>query len=144
MDAFEQSVIDQLDEPVMNEEVEVDNEGQNNLPKRVLAFSSEKLLKLFETNLTGRSSLDGTFKSIPVLWKQLFIWMIKYEGFWIPVVWSWLPDKSEESYKVLIHMVQDKLKELNIKFNIEEIISDFEINIQKAADQLIAGIKIPG
>ena len=41
-------------------------------------------------------------------------------------------------------MVEEKLKELKIKFNIEEIISDFEINIQKAADQLIAGIKIPG
>ena len=41
-------------------------------------------------------------------------------------------------------MMQEKLKQLNIKFNIEEIISDFEINIQKAADQLIAGIKILG
>ena len=40
---------------------------QGNLPKRVLAFTSKKLLTLFKTNLTGRSSLDGTFKSIPVL-----------------------------------------------------------------------------
>ena len=74
---------------------EYNTEGQT-LPKRVLAFSSKKLLELFETNLGGRSSLGGTFKSIPVLWKQLFIWMIKCNGFWIPVVCSWLPDKTEE------------------------------------------------
>ena len=146
MDEFEQSVVGELDELAQVEEMdeEEQTEEQGNLPKGVLAFTSKKLLTLFETNLTGRSSLDGTFKSVPVLWKQLFIWMIKYNGFWIPVVWSWLPDKSAESYKVLIHMVQDKLKELNINFNINEIISDFEINIQKAADHLITGIRILG
>ena len=60
------------------------------------------------------------------------------------VVWSWLPDKTKESYKVVIHLVEEKLKELNIKFNIHEIITDFEVNIQKAADDLITGVKILG
>ena len=55
-------------------------------------------------------------------------------------MWSWLPDKSEVSYKVFIHMVQEALIKRNIKFNI--IISDFEINILKSTDQLIADVKI--
>ena len=75
MDQFEESEVDLI----AGVDDEYIAEGQA-LPKRVLAFSSKQLLELFETNLCGRSSLDGTFKSIPVLWKQLFIWMIKYNG----------------------------------------------------------------
>ena len=69
-----------------------------NLPKRVLAFSSKKLLGLFSK--CERGSLDGTFKSCCKLWGQQFVWMLKYNGHWIPVIWGWLPDKSEISYKV--------------------------------------------
>ena len=69
------------------------------LPKRVLAFSSTKLLKLFGKQL--KSSLDGTFKSSCFLWGQSFVWMVKFNGYWIPVVHAWLPDKKEESYKVI-------------------------------------------
>ena len=47
-------------------------------PKRVLAFSNNSLLKLLSQH--KKSSLDGTFKSAPVLWKQQFIWMVKING----------------------------------------------------------------
>ena len=70
-----------------------------NLPKRVLAFSSLNLLKLFSK--CERSSVDGTFKTCCKLWKQQFVWMVKKDGHWIPVVFGWLPDKSETSYKVI-------------------------------------------
>ena len=43
---------------------------------------------------------------------------------------------------MLIYMVQVALNERNIRFNI--IISDFEINIFKSTDQLIAAVKILG
>ena len=66
MDAF---VIEELDELAQDEEMDEEEQTgeQGNLPQRVLAFTSTKILTLFKTNLTGRSSLDGTFKSIPVL-----------------------------------------------------------------------------
>ena len=68
------------------------------LPKRIIAYSSRRLLKLFGRKL--KSSVDGTFKSSSYLWGQSFIWMAKFKGHWIPVVHGWLPDKTEESYKV--------------------------------------------
>ena len=70
------------------------------LPKRVLAYSSERLLKLFSKNL--KSSMDGTFKSACTHYGQSFIWMLKFCGHWIPVIHAWLPDKTEQSYKVKI------------------------------------------
>ena len=92
------------DEGHFDEEADIIDEpeypdiSEKDLPKRVLAFSSIKLLKLFGKHL--KSSLDGTFKSACLHWGQSFIWMVKYYGHWIPAVQAWLPDKTEESYKV--------------------------------------------
>ena len=69
-------------------------------PKRILASSSVKILRLFGKHL--KSSLDGTFKSAPMHWGQSFIWMVKYYGQWVPAIHAWLPDKTEENYKVKI------------------------------------------
>ena len=137
-----------VEEPVdvlesRDEEEPIEETETESLPKRVLVFTSPKLLKLFE-NSEGKSSVDGTFKAIPVLWKQLFIWMIKKSGFWIPVCWAWLPDKNLQSYKVFFFLVLEELKRRKIKFNLKEVISDFEINIQKAATEMMIGIVILG
>ena len=113
-----------------------------NLPKRILAYTSKQLLQLF--GKCTRGSLDGTFKSCCKLWKQQFVYMLKYNKHWIPVVWGWLPDKCEVSYKVFLHMVLEKLRELNIPFNLEEIITDFELNIHKSIDDMMPDIDILG
>ena len=73
--------------------------SEKDLPKRVLLYSSEKLLRLFGKNL--KSSVDGTFKSACYLSKQNFVMMLKFKGQWIPAIHGWLPDKKEESYKVV-------------------------------------------
>ena len=83
---------DKIDAP------EYPNLTGRDLPKRVVGFSSVKMLKLFGKHL--KSSLDGTFKSSCFLWGQSFIWMVKYYGHWVPAVHAWLPNKTEESYKV--------------------------------------------
>ena len=95
---------DTEDSMTVQENVEVEDGPEDpppaskNLPKRILAFTSKKLLKLFSK--CERGSVDGTFKSCCKMWKQQFVWMLKLNSHWIPVVWGWLPDKSEVSYKV--------------------------------------------
>ena len=87
-----------------DEDCDDDNEDDNDeesdcsLPKRVLGFTTLKLLKLFAKS--ERGSLNGTFKSCCKLWKQQFVFMLKFKKHWIPVIWGWLPDKTEISYKV--------------------------------------------
>ena len=58
-------------------------------------------------------------------------------GYWLPVVWGWLPDKAELSYKVLILMVQQKCEELGWKLDVSSVISDFELNIMKSIDEML-------
>ena len=44
--------------------------------------------------------------------------------------------------QVFIHLVQEKLHDLQIPFNVEEIIVDFEINIHKGIDEIMPGVDI--
>ena len=60
----------------VTEEVDI---SDRDLPKRVLAFTSKKLL--MELSLHQKSSVDGTFKSSCSLFRQQFIWMVKSKGF---------------------------------------------------------------
>ena len=41
-------------------------------------------------------------------------------------------------------MVLEKLKELDIPFNVEELIVDFEINIHKSIDEILPDVAILG
>lgn len=77
------------------DEVDEDDPVEKDLPKRVLAFTSKKLLSQLAKNF--KSSVDGTFKSSCSLWGQQFIWMVKRKGYWTPQVWGWLSDKTEIS-----------------------------------------------
>ena len=105
------------------------------LPKRVIMFTSYKLLKLL--SLGKKASVDGTFKCCPKLWKQQFVMMVKQKDYWTPVVWAVLPDKSEESYRVFFLMLLKKMAEYDLEFNVKYIICDFEINILKSIDGLL-------
>ena len=61
-----------------NDEPEEPPPAGKYLPKRILAFTTRRLLQLFAKSIRG--SLDGTFKSCCKLWCQQFVWMVKYNG----------------------------------------------------------------
>ena len=46
--------------------------------------------------------------------------------------------------QVFLHLVLEKLKELQIPFNLKQIISDYELNIHKSIDEVLPGIQILG
>ena len=108
---------------------------EKDLPKRVLVYTSKKLLQRFSQHL--KTSIDGTFKSSSKLWSQQFIWLTKSKGFWVPSAFGWLPDKSEESYKVLFLLIIKKMKELGLDIKVQSVHCDFELNILKACDTML-------
>ena len=110
---------DDSEETETSEETENESsetEPERDLPKRVLAFTSESLLSQLGRGL--KTSVDGTFKSSCSLWRQMFVWMVKDRGYWIPVVFAWLPDKSETSYKGFFYMVLQKKMEIPLNVSI--------------------------
>ena len=116
----------------MNKKKETSNSKK---PKRVLMYSTKKLLAQLAKNL--KTSLDGTFKSCCQLWGQSFVWMVKQRGYWVPVCWSWLPDKTEISYKIYLALVLEVMEDLGMKFDIHSVTSDFELAIMKAVDEVL-------
>ena len=106
------------------------NSTSRNKPKRIIAYSTKKLLKIFNQR---KASGDGTFKICPSLWKQLYIVMVKFGNSWIPVVYALLPDKCKETYFTFFYMVKKQIKDMKLKFNLDSIRTDFEVGAMKAA-----------
>ena len=120
------------------------NEALVNLsqPPRVLTLSNPFCLNLL--GVCKKGSVDGTFKIAPTNWTQIFILMAKYDEKWIPVCFSFLPDKKESSYKLFFAMLDFELQKLGIQISIENLICDFEIAIQKAAISVYESLSIMG
>ena len=118
---------------------EQERSGQNKpcniKPKRVLVYTSRKLIKQLTKNL--KTSVDGTFKSSCKIWGQSFIWMVKQRSYWVPVCGGWLPDKTDISYKVFFLLIMEALENEGLKIDINSVTSDFELNILKAVDGML-------
>lgn len=113
-----------------NESSTSDGKTESAKPKRIIAYSTKHLLKLFNQR---KSSGDGTFKICPALWKQLYIVMIKFGNSWIPVCYALLPDKCKETYFAFFYMVRKQIREMKLAFNVQSMRSDFEVGEMKAA-----------
>ena len=44
----------------------------------------------------------------------------------------WLPDKSEDSYKIFFLLVQKEMEKLGLEMDIASVLTDFELNIMKS------------
>ena len=66
-----------------------------------------------------KASVDGTFKIAPTNWAQILILMVKYDDKWVPVAFSFLPDKTEDSYTLFFAMIEHELSKMGVIFSIE-------------------------
>ena len=48
------------------------------------------------------------------------------------MVWGWLPDKTDTSYKIFFLLVQKEMKKLGLQLDVKSILCDFELNIMKS------------
>ena len=56
----------------------------------------------------------------------------------LDTLYSWLvPDKTEESYRIFIHLVKKALENLNLSIDVKSVIMDFEIAMVKAVDSMV-------
>ena len=66
--------------------------------------------------------MDGTFKTVPLLFYQLYTIAVKKGGHFLPVVYALLPNKTQETYETLL----DLRKETNDDLSPTNITIDFE------------------
>jgi len=106
----------------------------NNLEKNIAAFSTQTNLKY----LTKCDVLyvDGTFKSCPKPFYQLFITHGAKNANYTPLVFFLLTRKTTEIYKNTFSDLLDKMSELNLTFAPRIIYSDFEQAIHSTISEI--------
>ena len=93
----------------------------------LLIFATEPNLRLLSNAET--IYMDGTFKASPQIFEQLYSIHATYRGHVVPVVYALLPDKLRETYHSMFDVLKRKMAELDLTFNPQIIISDFEASL---------------
>ena len=70
--------------------------------------------------------MDGTFKSAPEMFTQLYTIHATYKDHVLPVIYTLLSDKTQATNHRVIDRVRQKMADINLSFNPETVISDFE------------------
>ena len=79
-------------------------------------------------------------QAAPVLWGQLTIIMAKVGVFWIPVCYSLLPNKEEDTYLLFLLMLKTAIEKMGLKFEVTKFILDYEVAMAKAIDKVFGGL----
>ena len=90
----------------------------------LLIFSTNSnLQRLSECNTIY---VDGTFKTCPKLYAQVYTIHGLYHGWIIPLVYALLTDKTSATYYKFFNRVREAMAGLRLVFNPSKIMSDFE------------------
>jgi len=97
----------------------------------MVIFTTDKSLEV----LTKCSTVyvDGTFKSCPKLYTQLYTIHGLFNGYVIPLVYALLSDKTRHTYYNMFGSIRDGLARLGHCFSPAFIMSDFESGLIEAA-----------
>lgn len=98
--------------------------------QRILLFSSPNFLKVLCNSENW--FCDGTFSTVPLLFKQLFTVHALKEKLSIPLLFALLPGKSANIYKEVFNQILKLFPQTNPK----SIMSDFELSIVKAEKEV--------
>jgi len=102
----------------------------NNTEKNIVAFSTTTNLKFLSECKT--LYIDGTFKSCPKLFYQLFIIHGAKNTTYTPLVFFLLTGKTISIYKDAFYSLIEKMNDLNLNFAPNIIYADFEQAIHSA------------
>ncbi|KAG0437181.1 hypothetical protein DMUE_3839 [Dictyocoela muelleri] len=105
---------------------------------RVVVFCTEKNLARLESSKI--ILMDGTFKSSPVRFKQLYTIVVYINGKYIPLLFILMRSKNEVSYSKICTFIKSK----SPNFSPEYIILDFEVAPRKSFAKFFPKSKFGG
>ena len=82
-----------------------------------------------------RISMDGTFKSSPILFSQLYTFHCKTKEKSFPMLFALLPNKTAQTYRRLFDAIKTISNNLNLVFKPQEFLIDFEIAMIQAIQE---------
>ncbi|CAF4471508.1 unnamed protein product, partial [Rotaria sp. Silwood2] len=98
--------------------------NKERLNGRLLIFSTPKLLSaLFDSDII---LCDGTFKTRPLLFQQVYVLMGRYHDETIPLVWCLTSSKTQSVYHTIWKKLQKVAKHMQMEWKMAECLMDFE------------------
>lgn len=114
----------------------------NDEVNKIIGFSTDRNLRVLCE--VQQIFVDGTFKSCPNFYTQLFtIHGLKNE-IYVPLVFFLLPDKSASTYRRALQHIVSKCASLSIQCSPLEVFIDFESAIHTAVEEVFPGSRIRG
>ena len=108
----------------------------------IIVFSTEWQLQLLAISEILLS--DGTFKSSPKLFFQLYIIHGVIEEKKFPLVWVLLKNKTTGIYRRMLEVLRRQLRKRNKNLPVKEIICDFELGFKNAVETDFPQVRIRG
>jgi len=106
---------------------------------RIIIWGTKAFLKLAcaVSNLT--IYMDGTFKSAPSQFSQLYTIHCKLNGGMFPIVFALLPNKTGTTYRRFLNMVCSAARKENVCFMPKIVQIDFELSMMQAIEEVFDG-----
>lgn len=102
----------------------------NNEYERIIIFGTKSNVARLEKS--KQWCVDGTFKTVPVLFSQLFTIHGEVNGRFFPLIYALLQNKREETYIKLFEKVRQSMQRPAVTV----ILSDFELGVINACNLL--------
>ncbi|CAM4888865.1 unnamed protein product [Rotaria socialis] len=82
--------------------------------------------------------IDGTFKTRPIMFAQVYVIMGKHLGEVIPFVWCLTPKKTQPVYEKIFNILKKKADEYGGKFEPQQVYLDFEVAAINALENVVS------
>ena len=93
---------------------------------------------------SDRVHMDGTFRSAPNMFSQLFIIHALVHGHVCPMLYCLLPAKDTAVYTLLFRLLCDKAREFGLEFRPDVVCVDYEAAITRSIRYVLRGTVIKG
>jgi hypothetical protein len=113
--------------------------GENS---EMVIFSTDDNLRTLAACTTLQ--MDGTFKSCPSIYAQLYTIHGVVNNVTLPLVYALLPNKTRSTYNDLIQVVRHAAAELQLTISPTYVISDFECGLIDAVKQHFPQTRVIG
>ncbi|CAF0848187.1 unnamed protein product [Didymodactylos carnosus] len=125
-----------------NEDFLIYDSTHKKLGGRLMIFSTKALIEILcdcDTIL-----IDGTFKTRPILFAQVYVIMGKHLGEVIPLVWCLTSKRNQDVYKKIFNVLKTKANEFGGRFEPQYAYLDFEVGTINALENLFPDMSIRG
>ena len=115
------------------------NDGEEN---RILIFGTTQNLR--HLCVANDIYMDGTFKSAPEMYRQVYSIHCQVMGCMIPVIVAFLPTKDEVSYTRMFQLLQQAAQRFGMQLKPNTVSIDFEMAMINTVQQFFPNSRIRG